>query len=100
MAFFDFPAEHWHHLRTTNPIETVFSTVKHRTKKTKGHGSRAACLAMIFKLAESAQKNWRRLAGSKLLADVIRGVNFKDGVRVDTIQNNDDNQSVAQGTVA
>ena len=83
LAFFDFPAEHWTHLRTTNPIESVFATVKHRTKKTKGHGSRAACLAMVFKLAESAQKNWRRLTGSKLLADVIRGVNFKNGVRVE-----------------
>ncbi len=81
LTFYDFPAEHWIHLRTTNPIESTFATVRLRTPKTKGAGSRIACLTMVFKLALSAQKRWRALNGSKLLADVIRGVNFVDGVR-------------------
>ncbi len=63
LAFYDFPAEHWIHLRTTNPIESVFATVKHRQKKTHGNGSRKACLARVFKLAESASKKWQA-AGS------------------------------------
>ena len=81
LAFYDFPAEHWGHLRTTNPIESVFSTVKHRQKKTRGNGSRAACLAMVFKLAQSASKKWRALNGSSLLHDVIQGIPFIDGVK-------------------
>ena len=81
MAFFDFPAEHWRHLRTSNPIESTFATVELRTYKTKGPGSREAGLAMVFKLAEQAQKRWRKLNGSELLADVIGGVQFVDGVR-------------------
>jgi len=82
LAFYDFPAEHWQHLRTTNPIESTFATVRLRTYKTKGAGSRAACLAMAFKLVESAQKSWRKLNGSPLLPDVVAGVIFKDGVKV------------------
>ena len=82
LAFYDFPAEHWQHLRTTNPIESTFATVRLRTYKTKGAGSRAACLAMAFKLVESAQKSWRKLNGSPLLPEVIAGVIFKDGIKI------------------
>ncbi|MEO0629887.1 MAG: IS256 family transposase [Planctomycetota bacterium] len=82
LAFYDFPAEHWRHLRTTNPIESTFATVRLRTQRTKGAGSRAACLAMTYKLAKSAEKTWRKLNGSKHLGDVIRGVRFKDGIKV------------------
>jgi transposase-like protein len=81
LAFYDFPAEHWQHVRTSNPIESTFATVRLRTRKTKGAGSRAACLAMAFKLVESAQKSWRKLNASVLLAEVIAGVIFKDGVK-------------------
>jgi putative transposase len=81
LAFYDFPAEHWIHLRTTNPIESVFATVKHRQKKTRGNGSRVACLAMVFKLTESASKRWRTLNGSSLLPDVIQGISFIDGIK-------------------
>ncbi len=81
LTFYDFPAEHWRHLRTTNPIESTFATVRLRTHKTKGSGSRAACLAMVFKLTQAAQKRWRALNGSKLVADVIEGITFVDGLR-------------------
>ncbi len=82
LAFYDFPAEHWVHIRTTNPIESVFSTVRLRHDKTKGSGSRAACLTMVFKLMESASKGWRSLNGSPLLAEVVKGVVFVDGIKV------------------
>lgn len=81
LAFYDFPAEHWVHLRTTNPIESTFATVRHRHRRTKGNGSRKACLAMVFKLTQAAEKKWRLLNGSKIMPDVIRGVRFIDGVR-------------------
>jgi transposase-like protein len=81
LAFYDFPAEHWIHLRTTNPIESTFATVRLRHRRTKGSGSRTACLTMVFKLARAAEKRWRRLNGSALLPDVIRGVRFVDGVK-------------------
>jgi putative transposase len=81
LTFYDFPAEHWPHLRTTNAIESVFATVRLRTEKTKGSGSREACLTMVFKLMESAAKRWRALNSSALLADVIKGVAFVDGGR-------------------
>jgi transposase-like protein len=81
LAFYDFPAEHWIHLRTTNPIESTFATVRLRHRRTKGSGSRVACLAMVFKLARAAEERWRRLNGSALLPEVIRGVRFVDGVR-------------------
>ena len=81
LTFYDFPAEHWRHIRTTNPIESTFSTVRLRTRKTKGAGSRLASLTMVFKLTLTAQKKWRALNGSQLIADVIRGVSFVDGVR-------------------
>jgi transposase-like protein len=82
LAFYDFPAEHWKHLRTTNPIESTFATVRLRHRRTKGNGSRAACLAMVFKLAQSAEKRWRRLNGHQLIPDVIRGVRFIDGIKL------------------
>jgi putative transposase len=84
LAFYDFPAEHWGHLRTTNPIESTFATVRLRTVRTKGSGSRTACLTMVFKLVESASKNWRALNGTELLPDVISGVRFSDGVKEKT----------------
>ena len=83
LAFYDFPAEHWVHLRTTNPIESTFATVRLRQRRTKGNGSRLACLTMVFKLMQSASKRWRLLNGSKIIPDVIRGVKFIDGIRQD-----------------
>jgi transposase-like protein len=82
LAFYDFPAEHWQHLRTSNPIESTFATVRLRTSKTKGAGSRTACLAMAFKLVESAQNHWRKLNGSTLLPAVVAGAIFKDGTKI------------------
>jgi len=81
LAFYDFPAEHWSHIRTTNPIESTFATVRLRTNKTKGCGTRQATLTMVFKLAQSASKTWRRLNKSELMADVIKGVRFVDGIK-------------------
>ena len=81
LTFYDFPAEHWRHLRTTNPIESTFATVRLRHRRTKGSGSRTACLTMVFKLARAAEKRWRRLNGSALLPEVIRGVRFVDGIK-------------------
>jgi len=78
-TFYDFPAEHWQHIRTTNPIESTFATVRHRSRQTKGCGSRTATLSMVFKLAIEAQKHWRKLKGSKLIAKVVNGVKFKNG---------------------
>ena len=81
LTFYDFPAEHWRHLRTTNPIESTFATVRLRTRRTKGCGTRVATLTMVFKLACCAEAHWRRLNGSALLAEVIEGVQFVDGVK-------------------
>jgi len=81
LSFYDFPAEHWVHLRTTNPIESTFATVRLRTARTKGCGSRMACLTMVFKLAQCAEKHWRRLNGAALLPEVIEGVTFIDGLK-------------------
>lgn len=86
LTFFDFPAEHWIHLRTTNPIESTFSTVKARTKKTKGAGSRKAGLAMAFKLLLAAEKRWRRINAPHLVALVQAGVKFSDGQRQKSLQ--------------
>lgn len=90
LAFYDFPAQHWQSLRTTNPIESTFGTIRHRTKRTKGCLSRDGMLQMMFKLGECAQKNWRRQRGFHYLGKVITGVKFRDGIEVDT-----DNQDVA-----
>ncbi len=81
-SFYDFPAEHWQHIRTTNPIESTFATVRHRTRQTKGCGSRLATLTMVFKLTIAAEKKWRRLKGYQYLEKVIRGIKFKDGEEV------------------
>jgi putative transposase len=81
-AFYDFPAEHWRHLRTTNPIESSFATVKLRTRVTKGAGSKAAALAMAYKLLITAQERWRRFNGHELVTEVLDGATFKDGVKV------------------
>jgi putative transposase len=81
-AFYDFPAEHWAHLRTTNPIESSFATVKLRTRVTKGAGSKAAALAMAYMLLITAQERWRRFNGHELVAEVLDGATFKDGVKV------------------
>jgi putative transposase len=83
LAFYDYPAEHWIHLRTTNPIESTFATVRHRTKVTKGPGSRAAGLAMAFKLIESAQARGRAVNAPHLVALVRTGAAFLNGVLVE-----------------
>lgn len=81
LTFYDFPAEHWIHLRTTNPIESTFATVRLRTKRTKGCGSRIACLTMVYKLMECASKTWRLLNGSQLILAVIQDIPFIDGIQ-------------------
>jgi putative transposase len=78
LTFHDFPAYHWKHIRTTNPIESVFATVRNRTRKTKGCLSRKTALSMVFKLMMSAKKKWRKLSGTNRLPEVIQGVEFKD----------------------
>jgi putative transposase len=82
LAFYDFPAEHWKHLRTTNVIESSFATVRHRTVRSKGCLSNKTALAMIFKLAEAAEKSWRRLNGHNQLPKIILGIKFTDGIEV------------------
>ena len=82
LAFYDFPAEHWKHIRTTNHIESTFATVRLRTTKTKGCLSRMTALTMVFKLCQSASKKWRRRDGSHQIADIIQGVKFKDGEKL------------------
>ncbi len=81
LAFYDFPAQHWHHIRTTNPIESMFATVKLRTAKTRGCLSKKTGLAMVFKLAMAAQEKWPRLRGSNYVADIVCGIKFKDGIK-------------------
>lgn len=81
LTFYDFPAEHWKHIRSTNPIESTFATVRLRTAKTRGCLSRKTALAMVFKLMLSARKKWRRLDGSNHLPEVVQGVTFKDGIK-------------------
>jgi putative transposase len=82
LTFYDFPAEHWDHLRTSNPIESVFATVRHRTVRTKGALSQDTARLMVFKLVMAAAKTWRRLKGENQLPKVIQGVTFRDGVEV------------------
>jgi putative transposase len=90
MAFYDFPAQHWQSIRTSNPIESAFATIRHRTKRSKGCLSRDGMLSMMFKLGQCAQKKWRRLRGFNYLAKVITNVQFKDGIKI-----NQDNQIAA-----
>jgi len=80
LAFYDFPAEHWAHLRTTNPIESVFGTVRHRTVRTKGSLSPKTAKLMVFKLVDAASKTWRRLKGTNQLPKIVAGVRFVDGI--------------------
>ena len=80
LQFYDFPAEHWKHLRTTNPIESTFATVRHRTIRTKNCLSNVTAISMVFKLIEAAQRSWRRLDGNQLLPKLISGVKFKNGI--------------------
>jgi transposase-like protein len=82
LTFYDFPAEHWKHIRTTNPIESTFATVRHRTKRSKGCLVRETTLIMVFKLIKTAEKTWRRLDGKNQLPKVITGVKFCDGTEV------------------
>jgi transposase-like protein len=82
LAFYDFPAEHWKHLRTTNPIESTFATVRHRTTRSKGCLSNKTALAMTFKLAQSAETSWHRLRGYNQLPKIVMGVKFTDGVEI------------------
>ena len=82
LAFYDFPAKHWQSIRTTNPIESTFATIRHRTRRTKGCLSRNGMLCMMFKLGQSAEKRWRRLRGFRQLGQVIEGIQFKDGIEV------------------
>lgn len=81
LSFYDFPAEHWHHIRTSNPIESTFASVRLRTAKTRGCGSRTSILSMVFKLTMSAEQRWLKLRGAERIAEVIQGVKFKNGVR-------------------
>jgi transposase-like protein len=82
LAFFDFPAEHWDHLRTSNPIESVFATVRHRTVRTKGSLSAKTAKLMVFKLVNAAAKTWRRLNGENQLPKVVQGAKFQNGIEV------------------
>ena len=98
LAFYEFPAAHWQHIRTSNPIESTFTTVSLRTSKTKGCVARHTILSMVYKLGQSAQKRWRKLRGFKLLlAEVIRGVQFKDGERINTLSEEYSDRAVISG---
>ena len=81
LAFYDFPAEHWKHIRTTNPIESTFATVRHRTTRTKGCLSRQTALTMTHQLMLSAKKKWRKRDGQNRLPEIIQGVEFRDGIK-------------------
>ena len=81
LGFYDFPAEHWHHIRTSNPIESTFASVRLRTAKTRGCGSRTSILSMVFKLTMSAEQRWLKLRGAERITEIVQGVKFKNGVR-------------------
>jgi len=84
LAFYEFPAEHWIHIRSSNVIESSFATIRHRTERTKGCLTRDGMLAMIYKLGQSAERSWRRLRGFQWLAKLVKGVKFRDGIEVST----------------
>lgn len=88
LTFYDFPAKHWQSIRTTNPIESTFATIRHRTKRSKGCLSRTTMLHMMFKLGQCAEKKWRKLRGFDHLAQVIRGVKFRDGIEAQEVSQN------------
>ena len=92
LAFYDFPAEHWEHIRTTNPIESTFATVRHRTTRTKNCVSRASFLGLAFKLVQEAEKSWRRIKGFDRIVQLTTGVKFKDG---EAVNNQEKQQSLA-----
>lgn len=94
-AFYDFPAEHWRHIRTSNAIESSFATVKLRTKVTKGAGSKKAALAMAYKLLDTAQERWRRFTGHELVTDVLNNVEYQDGIKTTNNENTTTNEKVA-----
>jgi len=89
LTFFDFPAENWCHIHTTNPIESTFATIRLRHRKTKGNGSAKASLTMMFKLAQSAEKGWRKLRGHHHIPDLLRGIKFIDGVNENQLKEED-----------
>jgi putative transposase len=93
LAFYDYPAEHWRHLRTTNPIESTFAPVRARADLTKGSGSREAGLAMIYKLMEAAEGRWRKLTGSHLVALVGAGAKFVQGELVEGTKKNEEKEA-------
>jgi transposase-like protein len=82
LAFYDFPAEHWQHLRTTNPIESTFATVRHRTTRTRNGMARSTFLGLAFKLIEAAEQSWRRIRGAEKIEQLLQGIPFKDGTPV------------------
>jgi len=94
-AFYDFPAEHWRHIRTSNAIESSFSTVKLRTKVTKGAGSKKAALAMAYKLLDTAQERWRKFTGHELVTDVLNNVKYQDGIKITNNENTTTDEKVA-----
>jgi putative transposase len=96
LSFYDFPAEHWVHIRTTNPIESSFATIRHRTTRTKNCVSRNTLLGLVFQLALTAEKSWRKIRGFKQLPDVIQGIRFQDGIAVIAeADKRDENQQIA-----
>jgi transposase-like protein len=92
--------QHWRHLRTTNPIESAFATVKLRTKVTKGAGSKQAALGMAYKLLDAAQERWRRFNGHELVTDVLDGIQFKDGIKVTDDDTHDNNETTEEKVAA
>ena len=86
LAFYDFPAEHWKHIRTGNPIESTFATVRHRTTRSKGCLSHDTAIIMVFKLIQAAQASWRRLDGQNQLPKLIQGIKFTDGIEANQKQ--------------
>ena len=94
LSFYDFPAEHWAHIRTTNPIESMFATVRLRHRRTKGSGSRDASLSMVWKLSEQAERHWRRLNGSELIVHVLEGRRFIDGEMIEAGQPADEGNRI------
>ena len=94
LAFYSFPAEHWQHIRTTNPIESTFATVRHRTSRTRNCVSRATFLGLAFKLIEEAEKSWQKIRGADKIELLLKGIPFKDGEPVQ------DDQSIQQKLAA